>query len=59
LESGAHLAANRTVDLYYVKRNDFGREPVKEERLQISSDQPLEKSIEEAERYLKTIENTQ
>jgi len=59
LESGAHLAANRTVDLYYVKRNDFEREPMKEERLQISSDQLLERSIDEAERYLKHIENSQ
>ena len=59
LESGAHLAANRTVDLYYVKRNDFEREPVKEDRLQISSDQPLENSIEEAEHYLRRIESSQ
>lgn len=58
LESGAHLAANRTVDLYYVKRNDFEREPVKEERLQISSDQSLDTSIEQAEEYLRTIENS-
>lgn len=59
LESGAHLAANRTVDLYYVKRNDFEREPIKEKRLQISSDQPLESSIERAEQYLQAVENTQ
>ena len=58
LESGAHLAANRTVDLYYVKRNDFEREPVKEERLQISSDQSLDTSIEQAEEYLRAIENS-
>jgi len=57
LESGAHLAANRTIELYYVKRQDFEREPMKEHRLQISSDQPLETSIEEAERYLHRIEN--
>src|SRR6185437_15566810 len=58
LESGAHLAANRTVDLYYVKRNDFEREPVKEERLQISSDQSLDTSIEQVEDDLRTIENS-
>ena len=57
LESGAHLAANRTVELYYVKRQDFEREPVKETRLTISSDQPLEMSIAEADRYLRTIQN--
>lgn len=57
LESGAHLAANRTVDLYYVKRQDFEREPVRETRLTLSSDQPLETSITEAHGYLREIEN--
>src|SRR5689334_15952140 len=57
LESGTHLAANRTVDLYYVKRQDFEREPLRETRLTISSDQPLEMSITEADRYLRKIEN--
>src|SRR5690242_16927162 len=33
LESGLHLAANRTVDLYHMKREDFESEPVKDERL--------------------------
>lgn len=56
LESGAHLAANRTVDLYYVKRRDFEREPVTEERLQVNSDQSLEQSIKEAEQYLRRME---
>ena len=56
LESGAHLAVNRTVDLYYIKRQDFEREPVKDERLEMSSDQPLETSIEEAAEYLRDIE---
>src|SRR5205807_92447 len=28
LESGTHLAANRTVELYYEKKRDFEREPV-------------------------------
>jgi len=56
LESGAHLAANRTVELFYVKRQDFEREPVKDARLTISSDQPLETSIAEADRYLRSIE---
>ena len=56
LESGAHLAANRTVDLYYVKRRDFEREPVTEERLQVNSDQSLEQSIQEAEQYLRRME---
>lgn len=57
LESGAHLAANRTVDLYYVKRQDFEREPVRETRLTISSDQPLETSIAEADSYLREIDD--
>jgi adenylylsulfate kinase len=59
LESGAHLAANRTVDLYYVKRSDFEREPVKEERLQISSDESLENCLAKAEKYLGTFENSE
>ena len=59
LHSGAHLAANRTVDLYYVKRDDFQREPVKEERLQISSDESLENSLAKAEKYLGTFENSE
>lgn len=57
LESGAHLAANRTVDLYHVKRRDFEREPVTQDRLQVRSDQPLEQSIKEAEQYLQRLEN--
>lgn len=57
LSSGTHLAANRTLELYHVKRSDFEREPVKEERLQISSDQALQTSIAKAEQYLSAIEN--
>ncbi|HKT25380.1 MAG TPA: AAA family ATPase [Terriglobales bacterium] len=57
LESRSHLAANRTVDLYYVKRQDFEREPVRGTRLTLSSDQDLENCIAEAERYLRKVEN--
>ena len=58
LESGAHLAANRTVDLYHVKRKDFEREPVKGDRLMLNSDEPLEQSIAEADRYLRKFETS-
>ena len=57
LESGSHLAANRTVDLYHVKRRDFEREPVRGVRLTVSSDEHLEDCITEADRYLRKIEN--
>ncbi|HVH87503.1 MAG TPA: ATP-binding protein [Terriglobales bacterium] len=55
LESGSHLAANRTAELYFMKKRDFEREPLTEPRLTLSSDQELEKSLEEAERYLQGI----
>src|SRR5579872_4866314 len=45
LESGNHLAANRTVELYYAKKEDFEREPLTAVRLTVSSDQELESSI--------------
>lgn len=56
LETGSHLAVNRTVDLYYVKRQDFEREPLREARLTIRSEQPLEDSIAEADLYLRKME---
>src|SRR5215469_2733036 len=56
LESGTHLAANRTEQLYFEKKRDFEREPLKGSRLTLSSDQELEKSITEAEAYLKDIQ---
>ncbi|HWC18346.1 MAG TPA: ATP-binding protein [Terriglobales bacterium] len=52
LESGSHLAANRTAELYFVKKQDFDREPLIGQRLTLDSDQDLEKSIEKAQQYL-------
>lgn len=56
LESGGHLAANRTEKLYLEKKRDFEREPIKGPRVTISSDQELELSISQAEKYLKSVE---
>ena len=56
LESRSHLAANRTAELYFEKKRDFEREPLTEPRLTISSDQELESSIHEAEKYLESLE---
>jgi len=56
LESGMHLAANRTEQLYFEKKRDFEREPLKGARLTVTSDQELEKSVIEAEAYLKQIQ---
>lgn len=55
LESGSHLAANRSVELYLEKKQDFDREPLKAPRITVSSDQDLETSILQAERYLTHI----
>ena len=57
LESGGHLAANRTAELYLAKKQDFEREPLAGPRVTISSEQDLEPSILEAERYLSNIES--
>jgi len=56
LESGTHLAANRTEQLYFEKKRDFEREPLKGPRLTLSSDRALEKSVIEADAYLKQIQ---
>src|SRR5207248_98366 len=56
VESGIHLAANRTVELYLNKKQDFEREPLTGARVTISSDQDLEKSITQARDYLIDIE---
>lgn len=56
LNSGAHLAANRNAALYFVKKQDFEREPLVCSRLTISSDQELEKSVAMAEKYLSGLE---
>ena len=56
LESGNHLAANRTAELYLEKKQDFEREPLSEPRVTISSDQGLEESIGQAEKYLRSLE---
>lgn len=56
LESGGHLAANRTEKLYFEKKSDFEREPLKGQRVIISSDQHLDMSISQAEKYLKGLE---
>lgn len=52
LESAKHLAANRTEELYFVKKQDFEREPLTESRLTLDSEENLEKSIEKAQQYL-------
>jgi len=56
LESGSHLAANRTVELYLEKKQDFEREPLRGTRLSISSDQELAVSVEQAQKYLESLE---
>jgi predicted kinase len=56
LSSGTHLAANRTAELYFLKKQDFQREPLVGSRLTISSNQQLEKSIAMAEEYLRSFE---
>ena len=55
LESGIHLAANRTEQLYFEKKRDFERESLKGPRLTVSSAQELEMSVIEAEAYLQQI----
>jgi predicted kinase len=52
LELGSHLAANRTVELYLAKKQDFEREPLSGQRITVSSDQDLEASILQADRFL-------
>jgi predicted kinase len=56
LKSGSHLAANRTEELYFEKKRDFAREPLQGPRLTISSAQELEKSIADAQNYLRSFE---
>lgn len=56
LESGTHAAANRTVELYFVKKEDFEREPLTEPRLTVSSDQDLETSVHQARDYLRAVD---
>ena len=56
LKMGSHLAANRTEALYFEKKRDFDREPLQGPRLTASSDQELERSIAEAQRYLCSFE---
>jgi len=57
LESGTHLAANRTEALYFEKKRDFEREPLQGERLTLSSDEELERSVVQAEKYLLKVES--
>jgi predicted kinase len=56
LTSGAHLAANRNAELYFVKKQDFELEPLICSHLRISSDQELEESVAMAEAYLSGLE---
>lgn len=58
LEAGSHLAANRTVELYRDKQQDFEREPLRGERLTVSSDEELEISILRAQGYLCHVERS-
>ena len=55
LEAGSHLAANRTPELFYEKKRDFEREPVRDPKVTVSSDQDLERSISEVEQYLNQV----
>lgn len=54
LASGSHLAANRTVELYFAKKRDFKREPVSEPKLAINSDEPLEHCISQVQEFLRS-----
>jgi len=56
IESGNHLAANRTPELYLEKKRNFDREPLSGSRVTISSDVDLEQSLAEAEKYLESLE---
>jgi len=56
LQAGSHLAANRTEELYFEKKRDFEREPLRGPGLTISSDHELEDSITQAEAYLVSLE---
>jgi predicted kinase len=55
LASGAHLAANRTVELYLAKKSDFESEPVCEPKVVISSDHPLEQCMSQAQAFVQLI----
>jgi adenylylsulfate kinase len=57
LESGSHLAGNRTESLYFEKKRDFQREPLQAPRLTVSSEQDLEASVAAAQDYLVKIES--
>jgi adenylylsulfate kinase len=56
LKAGTHLAANRTAELYYVKKRDFEREPLNEPRLTINSETELQASTIQANDYLTAFE---
>jgi predicted kinase len=56
LASGSHLAANRTIELYFAKRRDFEAEPVSEPKLVINSDDPLEQCVLQADRFVESFE---
>jgi|SRR5579859_425181 len=58
LESGSHLAANRTIELYRDKKRDFEREPLTGGRLTVSSDEELEKSVGRAQEYLCRVQRS-
>jgi adenylylsulfate kinase len=57
LARGSHLAANRTVELYFAKKRDFERESVSEPKLVISSDHPLEQCISQVQAFLRSVES--
>jgi len=56
LNSGSHLAANRTEKLYFEKKYDFEREPLRGERVTVDSNQDIKQSVEQVQKYLQTVE---
>ncbi len=57
LASGSHLAANRTVELYFAKKRDFEAEPVSGPRLTINSDDAPEECMARAQEFLLSVES--
>ncbi|HET9742739.1 MAG TPA: ATP-binding protein [Terriglobales bacterium] len=56
LQAGSHLAANRTPELYQIKKADFEREPELGPKLTIDSDETLEICVSSAQAYLSAEE---
>lgn len=56
-ESGAHVAANRSAELYAAIKAGF--EPLNEPRLTVNTDNPLAECVQQAEAYLDGISRQQ